>query len=71
MALSNQYALRDDLTILALLDAASEAVEFIRTFSDVTDGPYGQPEPNRAMIIENHLECAIAQCGRAHNKQGE
>lgn len=71
MALSNQYALRDDLTILALLDAASEALEFISTFSDVTDGPYGQPEPNRAMIIENQLEWAIAQCERAQSKREE
>lgn len=32
-----------------MMDAAEYAVEALDNYSDVIDGEYGQPEPNRAM----------------------
>lgn len=44
--------------LLALL---REALEFVEDHADVTDGPDGQPQPNRAMSLAQILSTAIAK----------
>jgi ribosomal protein S11 len=43
----------------ALLEALQDALEFIEGYSDVSDGPYGEPKPNRAMQLVGEIEDAI------------
>lgn len=42
-----------------LIDAAEEALEFLEDQADVVDGDYGEPIPNRAMILAAALKSAI------------
>lgn len=44
-----------------LLAAAEEALEFVEGQVDVVDGDYGQPAPNKAMILFGALRDAIAK----------
>lgn len=41
-------------------EALEAAREFIDRFSDVEDGPYGEPVPNRAMQIVAMIDEALA-----------
>lgn len=43
-----------------LIAAAEEALEFLDDQADVADGDYGEPIPNRAMILATELRSAIA-----------
>lgn len=51
--------------IQEMMDAAEYAVETLNKYSDVIDGDYGQPEPNRAMEamgwLSDQLEILHAQ----------
>jgi hypothetical protein len=38
-----------------LEDLLGECEEFINSYSDVVDGDYGEPEPNRAMRLVSHI----------------
>lgn len=44
-----------------LLAAADDALEFVEGQVDVVDGDYGQPAPNKAMILFGTLRDAIAK----------
>jgi len=43
-----------------LIAAAEAALEFMADQADVVDGDYGEPIPNRAMILATELRSAIA-----------
>lgn len=43
----------------SLLEALHEAQEFIEGYSDVSDGHYGEPKPNRAMQLVETIRAAI------------
>lgn len=43
-----------------LIAAAEEALELLDDQADVADGDYGEPIPNRAMILATELRYAIA-----------
>lgn len=42
-----------------LLAASEEALEFLEDQADVADGDYGEPVPNRAMVLAAELKRAI------------
>ena len=44
-----------------LLAALYEAREFIDGQIDVVDGNYGEPAPNRAMVLAQEIDAAIAK----------
>lgn len=44
-----------------MLDALYECVEVLDNYSDVNDGDYGQPVPNRAMSLLQRIEPLIAR----------
>jgi hypothetical protein len=44
-----------------LLDALYECAEYLDNLSDVEDGDYGQPMPNKAMSLLTVVERAIAK----------
>lgn len=44
----------------SLLWTLNEVAEFLEGQSDVRDGAYGEPEPNKAMSLLAHVEEAIA-----------
>jgi len=44
-----------------LLAALYEAREFIDGQIDVVDGSYGEPAPNRAMVLAQEIDAAIAK----------
>lgn len=44
-----------------VVDALIGALEFIEGYEDVVDGSYGEPQPNRAMIIASQIRDALEQ----------
>lgn len=44
-----------------LLACLEEALEFVEDQEDITDGPDGQPQPNKAMQLAQTLRAAIAK----------
>ena len=46
-------------TIEQLVDAAEYALEVLDNYSDVEDGDYGLPIPNRAMLAKTELNNAL------------
>ena len=42
--------------VRVLEDLLRECEEFINSYSDVVDGGYGQPVPNRAMSLVSHIQ---------------
>jgi hypothetical protein len=47
-----------------LREVLTEAREFIDGYSDVVDGSYGEPEPNRAMTLVSIIDAALATEGK-------
>lgn len=47
-----------------LIDAATEALDFIDDYVDVVDGDYGIPAPNRAMRVHSTLKAALENAER-------
>lgn len=43
-----------------LLDLLSDVAELLEDHSDVVDGDYGEPRPNRAMRMRQRVDEAIA-----------
>jgi len=48
-----------------LIAALEDADEFVDGQVDVVDGDYGQPAPNRAMILQRTIREALAKVGRS------
>lgn len=42
--------------VRVLEDLLNECEEFISSYSDVVDGDYGEPAPNRAMSLVSHIQ---------------
>ena len=42
-----------------LVEVCNEALEFVDNYSDVVDGDYGQPRPNKAMQLVTVLRAAL------------
>jgi hypothetical protein len=42
--------------VRVLEELLSECAEFIESYSDVVDGDYGDPSPNRAMSLVSHIQ---------------
>jgi len=53
--------LRDDpqRTIAELEALLEQCAEFLESYSDVVDGDYGVPEPNRAMSLLSEINAAL------------
>jgi hypothetical protein len=44
-----------------ILEALRDALEFVEDQEDVVDGPDGQPQPNKAMLLAQSLRAALAK----------
>ena len=44
-----------------MIDALESALDFIAGYEDVVDGSYGEPQPNRAMIVAQQIRDALDQ----------
>ena len=48
-----------------LVDLLNDVAEFLEGQADVKDGSYGEPEPNRAMSLQTHVEQALERLKRS------
>ena len=46
------------------LDTLERCAELLDDYSDVTDGDYGEPRPNRAMSLLNDVQAVLNRSGR-------
>lgn len=48
-----------------MLGVLQRCAELLDDYSDVSDGDYGEPRPNRAMSLLQDVEAVIAKAERA------